>query len=357
MLEKKPSATNIIVLVLLGAALYLSAAKIFAIVLPFAIAYILSKLTEPLMRFLHSHVRFPSWLSALLCTLLVVIGFVFIVAMIGTAAYQQLHNLYENWDSIASSVEKGYQSLSGSTNLFYDGLPEDLKNLFADLPDVLDTYLKQITTPLFELVKNIVTNIVGFVPQFALGMIVTFLACYFLSRDRDVIRRSAGKILGSRNAHRLSSLINQIKGAAGGYIKTQLTLMAIVFAILSVGLGIAGVDYFILIAFAISLLDALPLFGSGMVLVPWAVFMLLRGRIGIGITLAALYLTIVLSRQILEPKILGKHIGIHPLITLAAMYTGLKLFGIFGMIIGPVIAVIVKNLYAAGIFKNLKGTS
>ena len=357
MAKRKINPSTVIVVLLCAAAVYFCAKKVFVIFLPFIIAYLLSKLTEPLMRFLHSHVKLPNWLSALLCTLLVVAALVAIVAGVGSLAFNQLQKLYDNWESIADSVQKGYVSLSGSTDALFAKLPKELRESLSGFPEMINTYFKQIFTPVFDLVKSLVTNIVSFVPQFVVGMIVTFLACYFMSRDRDIIRKAVAKILGTSAAGRFSRVFGDVKSAAGGYVKTQLTLMLIVFVILSIGLGIAGADYFLLIAFAIALLDALPVFGSGMVLIPWGAWMLLHRDFRAGITLIVLYLIIFLSRQILEPRILGRQIGIHPLITLVSMYAGLKLLGVFGMILGPVIAVIVKNLYVAGVFDRLKNTS
>jgi sporulation integral membrane protein YtvI len=136
-----------------------------------------------------------------------------------------------------------------------------------------------------------------------------------------------------------------------GYIRAQLILMSMTFIELNIGLAIAGVKHSILVAAIISLIDALPILGSGSILIPWSAFSFLMGNFELGVALLVIYVVVLVVRQFVEPKVLGQQIGLHPLITLVAMYSGLKLFGFAGLIIGPVSFLLIKNI-ASGVLKG-----
>lgn len=129
-----------------------------------------------------------------------------------------------------------------------------------------------------------------------------------------------------------------------GYIKSQLILMIITFVILSISLTIIKAPYPILIAMGISILDILPILGSGIVMVPWSIISFIVGNNQMGINLAIVFAILVIIRQIIEPRILGKEIGIRPLHTFIATIFGSLILGPIGVIIGPLIAVIINSV-------------
>ena len=134
-----------------------------------------------------------------------------------------------------------------------------------------------------------------------------------------------------------------------GYFKAMLILMGFTFVEVSVGLFILDVKYAFLIALIVGLAEAIPIVGTGVVMLPWILWQVFTGNMTLAFGLAILYILGILIRQIMEPKIVGSQIGLHPLVTLLAMYVGLKFFGILGMFIGPISIIIVKNLQDAGI--------
>lgn len=129
-----------------------------------------------------------------------------------------------------------------------------------------------------------------------------------------------------------------------GYIKSQLILMIITFIILSISLTIIDVPYSILISLGISILDILPIVGSGIVMVPWAIISFIVGNNQQGVNLAIVYAVLIIIRQIVEPRILGKEIGIRPLYTFIATILGSMILGPIGVILGPLIAVVINSV-------------
>lgn len=142
----------------------------------------------------------------------------------------------------------------------------------------------------------------------------------------------------------LSQMIKDTGKGLKGYLKAQLMLMGITFIILTTGLMILKVPYFILIAIAISIVDVLPILGSGVILVPWSIISFILGNSYLGKGLAVIYIILIITRQILEPKIMGKEIGVRPLYTFLATILGSLILGPIGLILGPLIAVLVTSI-------------
>ncbi len=151
---------------------------------------------------------------------------------------------------------------------------------------------------------------------------------------------------------RVTAVIADLKRAVGGYFKAQFKIMGVVYVILVVGLLIMRVGYAPLVAFAVAFLDALPFFGTGTVLIPWAVIKVLSSDYEIAAGLVILYAVTQIVRQVIQPKIVGDSIGMDPLPTLIFMYIGYKVSSVLGMIIAVPVGMILINLYKAGIFDN-----
>lgn len=143
----------------------------------------------------------------------------------------------------------------------------------------------------------------------------------------------------------LREVLNMSSIGIKGYIKAQIKLMIITFLILSIGLYFIGIDKFILKAFGIAIVDIFPVLGSGIIMIPWAISFFVRNSINTGVYIILLYISLVIIRQIIEPKILGDSIGLRPIYTLAATILGSLFLGPFGVILGPIVAIILNSIY------------
>ena len=140
-------------------------------------------------------------------------------------------------------------------------------------------------------------------------------------------------------------------------VKGYLILMVINFAEISLGLLLFGVKNAVVIAIGIAMLDVLPILGTGTVLIPWSLISLINGNYGLALGLIVLYIITVIVRNLIEPKIIGGQVGLHPLITLVSIFIGLRLFGFFGMICLPLAIIIIFSLYKGGKFDFLKSSN
>lgn len=224
-----------------------------------------------------------------------------------------------------------------------------LPELYARLSSIeiqsslLRKFLAAFSEELTEAARTItmaVLSRIGNVTGFLMVLLFALLSAFFFLKDEnkivDIILRHRGYSF-IKNALMFRDTVS---AALGGYIRAQLLLMSLTFAILSVFLLLFGVKYALLAALGIAFLDALPVFGTGFILLPWALYEFLTGDNALGFGLVALYGVCSLTRQILEPKILSSQIGLHPLLTLAGVFVGFKLFGVLGLIAGPLLVLV-----------------
>ena len=159
-----------------------------------------------------------------------------------------------------------------------------------------------------------------------------------------------GKLLPEKAKTSGKTVFIDLKKALFGFIKAQLTLISITAVIILIGLLILRVDYAITIALVAGIVDIIPYLGTGVVFVPWIIYVAIGGDMGLAIGLGVLYIVVLVQRQIMEPKILSSNIGLDPLATLIALFVGFKLIGFLGLIVGPVTLVIISTLYRAQCF-------
>lgn len=225
---------------------------------------------------------------------------------------------------------------------------EGRQKLYEMAAGMLESLLSAVAAGLPELVARIVSSL----PNALFVTFLTVIAGYYFCVDWERISAHVTALIPHRWHQRLHAARMRGRELFGRYVKAYLQLLAITFALLLAGLLILGVDYALLLALLIAVLDLLPVLGVGTVLLPWSVVMLIGRHFYVGFGLILLYLVITLVRQALEPRLLGKSLGLHPIAMLLATYAGFYLFGIVGMVLGPVVALPIKCLLEARVQKN-----
>lgn len=189
------------------------------------------------------------------------------------------------------------------------------------------------------------------VSNFAVALVVFVMASYFITGDYPRLRFELTDRVPLVARDFCRSLKDIFMSAFGGYIKSQLILSLGVFAILAVGFLFMGQPYGLLLAFALAVLDFIPIIGAGTVMVPWAVADMLLGRYSEAAALMSVWGVIALFRRFAEPKILGGQTGLSPILSLVGIYAGMKLGGVPGMVVGPLLLLVCINLAKLGIFR------
>lgn len=327
------------------AGVWLTAKLLLPVGLPFLLGWLLSRAAKPMASWLEKRARLPAWLAAFLAVTPVCLAVLAGLFLLGRFAVTGLEQLARQLPAFLSSLEAPLADLR-----------EKLLRLTANLPSSAAAAAEAWLSRLFEggsvlagtvseRLLRMAGDVISCLPDCFLFLLTTLLSAYLFSSQRSALLEAARRHVPAEWIDRLRAVARRLKAALGGYCKTQLRLSAVTALLLAVGLLLLRVPRAPLIALGIALIDALPVFGAGTVLIPWSVVSFLRGENVLAVGLLALYAVAAVSRAFLEPRFLGRQIGMHPLLTLLSLYAGYRLFGFLGMILLPIGVILLKQLY------------
>lgn len=229
-----------------------------------------------------------------------------------------------------------------------DRIITPLEAAFGDkIPDGLETEitnaLMSLLSSLFSSVGGAVTSIVAFLPKLFFFLVITLISLIYFALDLEVINKKIKGLLPPGLSERIVRIREKFLSVGIKYVYSYITIMAITFSVVLLGFLILRVRHGALLALIIAFFDIFPVIGVGTVLIPWAVVELIIGNTGRGVGLIVLFVINELIRQFSEPKILGKNLNIHPIITLILIYASVSLFGIVGLLLIPIFTVIINS--------------
>ena len=330
---------------------------LLSLFMPFLLALGAAALLNPVVRTLQKRLGWSRGVLSLL-SLLVVFGAAgTALSLLVRAAVMEMISLAENWQSILQTVEQSVLEL----DLFLQGVAEKLP-IAITAPDqsVLErvaVWLQdwmQTAAPDLGYLTQFATDKAKDVAGFALATIVFLMASYFLCADYPYLRTRVIQ----RMDDGLLRFVRQVKTAAlaafGGYLKAQLLLTVGVFFILLGGFLLTGQSYALLLALALAVLDFIPIVGSGTIMVPWAVVDLFTARYDRAIAIMLIWGVVVVFRRVSEPKFLGNQTGLSSILSLVSIYVGMRVGGVAGMVLGPILTLVVLNLLGLGLLDGVK---
>ena len=314
-------------------------------VLPFLFGLLFALLLNRPVTFLRDRIRLPRSIGTFLVMILT-------LGVLGTALFFLGRTLYREavglvnwlilWSKDLPTLYDRFMFWADSINLPFEtegAIRMAVQQLAGNAPGLLRTVATFLGNLIIAL-PSYFTNAVVF-------FIVFLLSTFFLCKDREIIWPALRRVAGERVHDYISKLRSTAVFTVFSYIKAYAILMSITACELLIGFWIIGVEYALILALLISLIDVLPILGVGTVLIPWGVYSIVMADYRLGIGLLLLYVVIWVVRQFLEPKIVSDQIGMHPLLTLFAMYIGLKAVGFWGMFLFPMtLLIIIKTKQA-----------
>ncbi len=328
-----------------GLALWLTAKFLLPIGLPFLFGLGVSRLAEPLTTLLTRKVRFPRGLAAFVSVSVLVVALSALVWLLGKTLLSELGRFARQLPDAVSGLEAPIEKLHNSLLRLTQRLPQGMALAAADWLESFFAGSSVLADSVSQWLLRFVTGTLASVPDAILFLLTTLLSAYLIAAELPTLLSALRRLLPQSWRSRCLSLWNRLKGALKGYFKAQIRLMGVTFAIVLAGLLLLRRDYALLIALGIALVDALPVFGAGTILVPWGLLSFLRGDSFVGVGLLLVYAAASLTRTVLEPRFLGRQIGLDPLLTLLSLYAGYRLFGFLGMILLPIGVMLCKQLY------------
>lgn len=327
--------------------------KLLRFFMPFVIGWIISLIANPMVHFLEKRVKLHRKHSSALILILVIAAIIGIAALILTLLVKEVRSLMDDMPTIIDTVKTQFSELRQAILVFSGTLPANIQNMVNNLINGVGNYAAnlsdQIELPTVSSAGNFARNVAeGF-----LGLIVVILSAYFFAAGKNELSTSLKKHVPETVINYWHLIMDNFKAAFGGYFKAQFKIMFVITIILFVGFEILRVGYSFLFALGIAFLDVLPVFGTGAVLWPWAIIDVISGNYFRAIGLVILYLICQVVKQVLQPKMVGDSIGLHPLATLFFMFVGYRISGVFGMIIGIPIGMVLVKLYRIGLFDRI----
>ena len=307
--------------------------------LPFLLGTVLALLAEPMVGFFCKRFHMPRSVSAGVGVSMTFFCLGLLVLMAAAFLVRELGMLAGVLPDLEDAAMSGISSLQGW-----------LLELAEHTPPAIRPLLSQNVTDFFSdgtsllnrgvsYVLSLAGSLLSHIPDSALGLGTTVISGFMISAKLPKIKERIAARLPREKLRPLLRTVKRVRAAVGGWLKAQVKLMGTTFLILTAGLLILRIPYALIWALGISFVDALPVLGTGTVLLPWAVICLLQADTPRAVGLAGIYVVISVTRSVLEPKLVGKQLGLDPLVTLIALYMGYKLWGIGGMIFAPLLTV------------------
>ncbi len=329
------------------AAMWLAARYLLPVVFPFVLGTGLAVAAEPVVHLSQTKLRLPRAAAVGVGVSLILVLLAGAISLAGALVVKEASRLTAVLPKLADTAQQGVLLLEdwlvGTVQRAPDKLRVPLTNTVLNLFDDGSVLMQQAAQKL----PGAVSKLLSWVPDGVLGLGTGLLAGFMISYRLPGLKKLFLQRLPKSWKEKYLPALQRIRGALGGWLKAQLKLSAVTFLVVSAGFLLLRISYAPVWAALVALVDAVPLLGTGTVLVPWALVCFLQGETARAVGLLALFAVALILRTVLEPKLVGRQLGLDPLLTLAALYFGYRFWGILGMLITPVLAAAAKSVFSA----------
>lgn len=372
--KRRDSIINVAFAAMILGLVFLFFKYCFGVAAPFLLSFFFAVLLQKPLRWLDKRTKnkcHAMWsiLLVLLCVLIIIGPVVTIIALIGREIANFISYLADQLNDIPSFLTTLKGEILHLLKFLPDGIyttvSDSINSTFSNLINNFDTVVKDFDLSSIGVDAKSITNgvtsgitgiygIVKNIPSALIAIVIGIIAWIFFTKDYRQIVSFIKLQLPESNKNLLSEVKQIFSKTVLKMMRAYGIIMLITFCELFLGftilnlIGVMDNGYIVMIAAATAIFDILPVAGSGGILIPWAVISVIMGNYGQALGLIIVYVVISVIRQYLEPKIVGNSLGVHPIVTLAGLYFGLKLFGFLGMFIVPICVMTIKAFNDAG---------
>ena len=344
--QKKDFIINIIYITLIAAIVYLFLKYVLILVMPFIIGYLIAILIMPAIKIVSSKFHIPQKITAVFLVLLSYVGIGLFVSLVGARFFVLIKSIIARLPEIYTvQIEPSINNIFDSVEKASSSLDPMMVQVIQDMAVSISQSSGLVLSKISSTVIEFVSSSVSFLPGLFLGIIFSVISSLFFAIDYNKIFIYISNKLLPKNSSFLADLKVLVTTIGYKYLKAYAILMAVTFVELSLGLLLLRVEGAIMISALIAIIDFFPVLGTGGVVIPWIIIELIQGNFPFALGLITVYITITIVRNILEPKLIGAQIGLHPLVMLISMYIGVNIFGFVGLVALPFTIVIIKYLY------------
>lgn len=361
MMERRPIGTenlklivNILIsLVILLLCIFL-VPRLVVFFMPFVIGWLISCIANPLVVFLERKLKIrrkAGTVVVIVCVIAAVIGLGY---GLGVVLWRQISGFIQEVPAMWETVKQDFDAFGDWIDHYIGVRSPKLADTLNDLGNIIGEMItdlpKSFDFGTFEGMGSMVGNIASVI----ISIIMCMLSAYFFIADREWLGSFLNRVFPEDITRKYDVFASSLKQAVGGYFKAQFRIEIWMYVLLLIGLTVLKVRYGLLIALLIAFLDFLPFFGTGIVLIPWALVNVIGGNYLRALGFLIIWGSGQLFRQLIQPKIMGDSIGMEPIPTLFLLFIGYRLAGVGGMLVAVPIGIIVVNMNEAGFFDTPK---
>lgn len=330
--------------------------KVAVFFMPFICGWVIAWIASPMVRFCEEKLKIKRKTGSVAVIVLTIALVVLAIYLIGAKLVREgtglVQDLPDMWEGLSADITIAMDKFSA----VYEKFPIDVQNTLTGIKEgaseAIANVIEKISSPTIEAVGNFAKKL----PTAIIAVIMCLLSSYFFVADKTQVTEWIRSAAPGGLVSRYDIVRRSVVRAVGGYFKAQFKIELWIYLLLVIGLSFLKVRHVLLIAAGIALLDILPFFGTGTVMVPWAIIKVLSGDYSMAIALVIIWGVGQLVRQIIQPKIVGDSIGVPPIPTLFLLYIGFKLGGVIGMIVAVPIGLIIYTMYEEGVFDTTRNS-
>lgn len=334
--------------------------KLGVFLFPFTLALFISIIIRPLVRFLMNKLKFSKKTASIISIITFLIVFFGLIGILSLKFFGEIYKLSQNLNNYSSDIQNLWTENVKKVYTYLGNFPAGFND---QLNNTINSFVSKGSVKLGSFINGVISFVTS-IPTLILYIVITILSTFFMILDRDEILSYLEHQLPKSWLDKVFNIKTEMFTVLVSYLKAQAILGSICLIESLILLNLLAflkfdVPYPLLMSIIICIADILPILGAGTILIPWSVLSFATGNIKLGIGLLISYLIIMSVRQMLEPKLISQNLGVHPLITLISMYSGFKVFGVSGFLIGPVVMIILKNVFSkeleVGFFRDIFG--
>lgn len=326
--------------------------KLLQFFMPLIIAWIIALIANPMVHFLESRIKIMRKHGSFIVIVFVIAVVVAIIYLLIWLIVSQASSLVEELPSMYETIVSNLQESLGALHKKYHIIPENIQSIINTKDNKINDYILALLNSLQQSPISAVGSVASSLIDWFVLLILTVMMSYFFVADREKLQKFIVDHVPSVIKQSCSIVWNTVVKALGGYLKACFMIMIVMFVILWIFFISLGVNHSLLIALITAILDFLPFIGTGTVLMPWAVYSIITGEYVKAVILVVAYFVTMLTRRLLEPKLVGDSIGMSPFLTLLSMFIGYRLIGMLGLIVGIPVAMILQVFYENGLFER-----
>ena len=318
--------------------------KLYQIAAPVFLSFLVFFMIEPLAKFLNRR-GLPKTIAAAISVLLFVLVILGILFGIGLIVVSQIAQVQDNLPQYTKMIQTAFGKTTAFLQHKIEALPPDITDKMNENFKKFTEYATGWATSFLKYMVSLFSSFSTFMANFGIAIILAFFLSTEIGGWRKIVKDKSPKTL--KNAY--TFLTTYVLKAIGSYIKAQMLMVLITFILIYVGLLILGTGNELSLALVCAIFDILPLVGVPVILIPWIVYLFIVGNISLAIGLCILLVVVLLTRQLLEPRITGNSIGISSaFLMLSFMIISLSIFGVAGLVLSPVLLILLKELLQQG---------